>query len=173
VAESKGSRSRWRFLGRRSGEPEKTFKGDGYSFNYPSDWRERPYALGVEAGAPASLVALAPRGHDDGLLLGIYHLSFAVTERNIDRFAAETAEKVTEAFQGRISEGPTLATVGDRPAFQLELSSEKPGGGPIQSRMIFVFDGATEYFFNFQFTRRRAEEMNQGCERVVNSFRIE
>ena len=173
MAESKRSRSRWRLLGRRSGKPEKTFKGDGYAFNYPSHWRERPYALGVEEGAPASLVALAPRGHDDGMLLGIYHLSFAVTEHNIDRFAAETAEKASEAFRGRISEGPTLATVADRPAFQLELSSEIPGGPPIQSRMIFVFDGTTEYFFNFQFTRQRAEEMNQGCERVVDSFRIE
>ena len=173
MAESKGSRSRWRFLGRRSGEPETTFEGDGYSFNYPSEWRERSFAVGVEEGAAASLVGFGPGGHDDGLIFGIYHLSFAVTERNIDRFAAETAEDVKEGFQGRISEGPTLATVAGRPAFQLELSSEKPGGPPIQSRMIFVFDGTTEYFFNFQFTRQRAEEMNQGCERVVNIFRIE
>jgi hypothetical protein len=130
------------------------------------------FALGAEEGAAASQVCLGPGGHHDGLIFGIYHLSFAVTERNIDRFAAETAEDVKEGLQGRISEGPTLATVAGRPAFQLELSSEMPGGPPVRSRMIFVFDGTTEYFFNFQFTSQRTEEMNRGCERVVNSFRI-
>lgn len=172
MAESGGSRSRWRLRRPRSQESEKTFEGEGYSFNYPAKWNERSFHLGVEEGPAASLVALGPGGHDDGLLVGVYELDFSITERNIDQFAEETAENVKEAFQGRISEGPTLATVAGRPAFCLELSFENAGGQPLQSRMVFVFDGRTEYFLNFQFTRQRADEVRRGCERVVNTLRI-
>lgn len=53
------------------------------------------------------------------------------------------------------------------------MSYEQPSVQPLQSRMIFVFAGRTEYFPNFQSTPQSADEMKGGCERVVNTFRIE
>jgi hypothetical protein len=53
------------------------------------------------------------------------------------------------------------------------VSLRSSDGQPLQSRMIFVFDGTTEYFLNCQFTRERAEEIKRGCEQVVKSFHVE
>ena len=50
-----------------------------------------------------------------------------------------------------------------------------PQGARVESRvnLLLLFDGATEYFLNCQYTPSGAEEMKQGCDQVVESFQVE
>jgi hypothetical protein len=58
-------------------------------------------------------------------------------------------------------------------AYAFEASALATEGVRVQSRLVVVFDGTTEYALNCQFTPEAAEEMKQGCDQVVESFKVE
>jgi hypothetical protein len=159
---------------------DQTFEGDGYSFVHPGEWSEVEQGESrVEAGEQISpSVYFGPRGGSlsDILIVDVYRTRVAVTEENIDelsdQFAAEIDELVPQA-RGRITKGPGRVTIDGLPGLRFEASGLDPEGVRVQSRLLFVFDGGTEYALNCQFTPEAAEEMKRGCEQVVESFQVE
>jgi hypothetical protein len=150
------------------GDADTTLDADGYSFTYPGQWDElEPPDYSAQTRRPVSLVGLGPGEAANFLTVAVYELPSPVTESNIDQTSDATAEQLQQGFQqsdGRITAGPTQATIGGLPAFRIEGSLMSTAGRPIQSPLIFMFDGRTEYFLNCQFTRENAEEMKRDCE---------
>jgi hypothetical protein len=162
--------------GTEDGPPAGTFEGDGYSFSYPEEWFEfEEVETRAQAGSAISSVSFGPRLGSDVLGVDVYRLRIPVTRQNLgavsDELVAEIDALVRQA-QGRITAGPARVTVDGLPALRLEASVLDPDGARVQSRLVFVFDGTTEYLLNCQFTPEGAAEMTAGCERAVESFRV-
>jgi hypothetical protein len=48
-----------------------------------------------------------------------------------------------------------------------------PRWDPFASTLVFVFDGTTEYEINCQHTTEKADEVEQGCEQIVRTFKVD
>jgi hypothetical protein len=160
-----------------NGAGDKTYEGDGYSFTYPGEWDEGETGEGsAQAGQAISSVAFAPGEGADLLNVEVYRVGVSVTEANIDQLSGELAHQVDELLQqadGRLTGGPIRVTLGGLPGFRFDGSLVSVDGVRVQSRLIFVFDGGTEYFLNCQFTPESAAEMKRGCDQVVKSFQVQ
>lgn len=157
------------------GSGDKTFEGDGYSFTYPGGWEQYEGSGAPGVGRSVSSVAFAPTAGGNGLTLTVYRLPAAITEDNIGSFAGEirtVTEQVFHAGGGRLLEGPTRVNVAGLPAFTASGTGVTPSGTRVRSRIDLAFDGTTEYFFNCQFTFDHAEEIQQGCSTVLESFQL-
>lgn len=159
------------------GGGDKTFEGDGFSFTYPEDWEQREVGAGAaEVGNSISSFTFAPSRGANGLTVEVYRLRFGVTEDNIDSVEGEVAAVTEEIFRqagGRVTDGPTRVTIAGHPGYSATGTGMTPQGARVESRVNLLFDGATEYFLNCQYTPSGAEEMKQGCDQVVQSFQVE
>jgi hypothetical protein len=144
------------------GDGDKTFEGDGYSFVYPEDWEERE--IGEVTPGAVFLTAFAPAEGLDGLIFEINVGDTPVSESNIAEVQADVAGVLQES-----TEGPTRVSVAGLPGLRF-ISHPQPG---LSRRVTTVFDGATAYVFDCGFTPDRAEEMEQGCDQIEQSFQIE
>ena len=157
------------------GSGDKTFEGDGYSFVYPGGWKQHEGSGAPGVGNSVSSVAFAPEAGGNGLTLTVYRLPAAITEDNIDSFAGEVrtvTEQVFQAGGGRLQDGPARVNIAGLPAFTASGTGVTPSGTHVRSRINLAFDGTTEYFFNCQFTSDHAQEIQQGCSTVLESFQL-
>ena len=159
---------------------DKTFAGDGYSFTYPGDWRDRTEELETdgEAGSlpSTSQVAVAPGQEQDLVLIEVGATSPGVTGDNIDGVAAEIARIVESGFQdadGRMTSGPERVTVGGLPSLRFEGTSVTPAGADVRSRLTLIYDGRNQYAVNCQFTPSGADEILAGCDQILDGFQVE
>ena len=107
--------------------------------------------------------------------MSVYRLPAAVTEDNIASFADDVTtvtEQVFRAGGGRVLEAPARVAIAGHPAFTASGTSVTPSGTHVRSRVTLVFHGTTEYFFNCQFTTDQTDEMEQACQKVLDSFEI-
>jgi hypothetical protein len=167
--------SSFRVEGGGGGE-DNTFEGDGYSFVYPGEWVESEGEVVAQAGDCSPPAYFGPEEGSDALVVGVCRLRIPITEESIDELSDQFAAEVNQVFregQGRITKGPTRATVDGLPALRFEGSTFDPDGVRVQSRLVFVLDGTTEYYLNCQFTPERAQELKRGCGQAVESFQVE
>jgi hypothetical protein len=158
------------------GDGGKTFEGDGYSFTYPEEWEQREGSGSAEVGDSISSVSFGPSRGANGLTVSVYRLQVAVTEENIESIAPEVAATTDQIFRqtgGRVTAEPTRVTVAGHPGFSASGTAVTPQGTHVHSQVTLVFDQATEYFLNCQFTPDQAEEMQQGCSEVVSSLHLD
>jgi hypothetical protein len=163
-------------LGCGGGDGDETFEGDGYSFTYPGEWEELEGQAYVATGDEVSSATLGPEEGANVLTFTVYRLNLAVTEANLDQVADEITDVLgglLEEAQGSVTEGPTRVSVAGLPAFRVEGSAVNPEGVRTQGELTLIFDGTTEYFLNCQFTPDRAQEMQEGCDQVLDSFAVE
>lgn len=165
------------FAGCGGGGGDKTFEGDGYSFTYPGEWKEREGGeAAAEVGEPVSEAFFGPSEGPDGLTVQVFRVNLSITEGNIDELSGDIAEFIGELFRqgdGRVTSGPTPVTLGGLPGRAFEGSFINKGGTRVQTRLTLAFDGRTEYFLSCEFTPEGAEEMKRGCEQVEESFQVE
>jgi hypothetical protein len=159
---------------------DKTFEGEGYSFTYPEDWRDRTEDIEFSAQAGSepttSEVVLAPGDRPDVVIVQVGPTSPSITEDNIDELEEEIARVVESGFQqadGQLTAGPTRVTVAGLPPIRLEGTSVTPAGDSVRSRLTLIYDGRNQYAVNCQFTPEGAEEMKRGCDQVEESFQVE
>ena len=57
------------------------------------------------------------------------------------------------------------------PAFASRATGNS-GGTPLESTLVYVFDGTTEYYFNCQHTRDTAAEIQRGCDQIMRTFKV-
>jgi hypothetical protein len=159
------------------GEGEyKTFEGDGFSFRYPEDWEQREASGAAEVGNSISSVMFAPSRGANGLTVNVYRLQVAVIEDNVESIEAEVAATTEQIFRqagGRLTDGPTRVTIAGHPGYSATGTAMTPEGARVESRVNLLFDEATEYFLNCQYTPSGAEEMKRGCDQAVESFQVE
>jgi PsbP len=160
-----------------SGDGDKTYEGDAFSFTYPQEWDEREgEARFTRPGQQATSVYFGPAEGANVLGLDVGRVGVSITEANVDEISDQFAAELDQTFrqaQGGITKGPTRLTVGGLPALRFEGSSLNPDDVRVRSQVTAVFNGVTQYFLNCQFTPEGAEEMQRGCDQVVESFQVE
>jgi hypothetical protein len=147
----------------------KTFDEDGFAitFEYPGDF-ERTTDVSVERaeGDAEESVALA-MSEDNAIFVQRYGLDRAVTTRDADIVKAELDEVLsrlsgTEVSGRRIDAGGPLA-------FRYEVNRlREPEDG--RSTIVAVFDGDKEYFMNCQSVPDGREELDEACERAIETL---
>jgi uncharacterized RDD family membrane protein YckC len=154
----------------------KTYRGHGVSFDYPADWRETSPESAVSGGAGNELwnTAIA-LGERDAVTVAAYRLNVPVTAQNLDAVKPELAAVVQQAagqLGGAVQSGPEEFTMAGLPGHRFRITGTVDGTA-IQSTLVFAFDGTTEYFVNCQHTAEKAEEIEQGCEQIVQTFAVD
>ena len=151
-----------------SSEPE-MFDEEGFAitFEYPGDF-ERTTDVNAERGegVPEESVALA-MSEDNAIFVQRYGLGRTVTagdaravQRELDEVLGDLAG--TEVSGERIDAGGLLA-------FRYEIDDlQEPEDG--RSTIVAVFDGDTEYFINCQSVPDGREELDEACERAIETL---
>jgi PsbP-like protein len=163
-----------------SGDEDKTFEGDGYSFTYPADWSEKTGEIEARAQAGSeqatSEVAVAPGEGQDLVLVEVGPTSPSITEDNIDHLEEEIARLVESLFQqgaGQVTAGPNRVTVAGLPALRFEGTGVTSDDVSVRSRLTLIYDGRNQFAVNCQFTPEGAEEIERGCDQILGSFQVE
>jgi hypothetical protein len=147
----------------------KMFDEEGFAitFEYPGDF-ERTTDVNAERGEgrPEKSVALA-LSEDNAIFVQRYGLGRSVTgadaravKRELDGVLSDLAG--TEVSGERIDVGGMLA-------FRYEINKlQEPEDG--RSTIVAVFDGDTEYFINCQSVPDGREELDEACERAIETL---
>jgi uncharacterized RDD family membrane protein YckC len=156
---------------------DNTYRAHGVSFQYPAGWQELTDAITeVEEGTGEKLWT-AVFGVDvvDIVTVTAYRLTRSITAENLDAAKAEVTTLVRGAFEqtgGAMQDGPEEITMGGIPGLRYR-GEETVDGTPIESTLVFVFDGTTEYFINCQHSQEHAAEIARGCDLILRTFKVE
>lgn len=179
---------------RADDQTPKTFTGHGVSFSYPGSWIEIPATFEFQMGsalwtesvgpvppvpAPQAQPAATPPAttHPDLVTLASYHISVALTRKNIGRYkqyiAASVAQFVAQAH-GQVLAGPVGVTMARLPGYAFQVIVQTSDGTLITSRIVFVFRKKTEYFLNCEYPQNDplGGEIDSGCDQIMQSFRL-
>jgi hypothetical protein len=147
----------------------KTFDEDGFAitFEYPGDFeRTTDVSIARGEGEAEESVALA-MSEDNAIFVQRYGLDRSVTTGDAEVVKTELDEVLsrlagTEVSGRRIDAGGPLA-------FRYEVERlQDPEDG--RSTIVAVFDGDTEYFINCQSVPDGREELDEACERAIETL---
>jgi hypothetical protein len=167
-----------RVTGEETSEPQtlSTYEDNGVAFEYPDGWDEFPAEASATSTGSNELWS-ATVGPDKTNLVNItaYQLNIEVTEENLTSIEAElesVIQDVVDQAEGTITDGPTADEVAGFPAYTFTWEDVEVEGEPKDSSAYFVFNGDIEYFFNCQFSTDTAEEIQAGCDQILESFEV-
>jgi hypothetical protein len=104
-----------------------------------------------------------------------YRLNISVTAQNVDSVMPELVslvQQVAEQQGGAVQGGPEQLTVAGLPSARFQITGTTQGAA-IQSTVVFAFDDTTEYAINCQHTAEKAGEIEQGCEQILRTFKVD
>jgi hypothetical protein len=150
------------------------YAGNGVSFVYPKGWHT--------VIAPASSPAPDGRGSTSrvGLGLDASDLVVLVTNELPAAVTADSFGKTRDALVNSLTQGakqkgatvtgPSQTTLAGMAGFSLTISNLPISGTTVDSRVVVVLNGSTEYFLNCQATAAHSSEIATGCDRILGSF---
>jgi hypothetical protein len=147
----------------------KMFDEEGFAitFEYPGDF-ERTTDVNAERAVekPEASVALA-LSEDNAIFVQRYDLDRAVTA-NDARAVKQELDSVLGRLAGTEVSGERI-DAGGLLAFRYEIDElQEPENG--RSTIVAVFDGDTEYFINCQSVPDGREELDEACERAIETL---
>ncbi|HYT29222.1 MAG TPA: hypothetical protein VEN82_00450 [Actinomycetota bacterium] len=151
-----------------------TFNAHGVSFDYPGGWKALS-ALTVPAtqsGSSRDAVGIDP---SDSVVLVISQVKVPVTPANISAVQQTIAQALSQGASrtgGIVSEQPSALTVDGLPGFQMRIRGVRLAGVQVDSRFVVAFKGSTEYLFNCESTPSHTDEVEKGCQQVIDSFKV-
>ena len=155
-------------------EGAQTDRGNGVSFDYPAGWVEGSAQTRAGGGANQLWNTAVAVGELDLVLVEAYGLNVPVTAENLDAAKVEIeglARRLFEQVGGTIQAGPEEITVADKPGLRFRGTGTLDGT-PIESTVVFILDGTTQYNINCQRTAEWAEEIERGCQQIVRTFTV-
>jgi hypothetical protein len=153
-----------------SSDPE-MFDEEGFAitFEYPGDF-ERTTDINAERseGTAEKSVALA-MSEDNAIFVQRYALKQAVTPDDADAVKKEL-DRVLGDLAGTEQSGRRI-DVGGPLAFRYEVGRlQEPEDG--RSTIVALFDGDTEYFINCQSVPDGREELDEACDRAIETLAL-
>jgi hypothetical protein len=153
-----------------SDEP-KMYDEDGFAitFEYPGDF-ERTTEVNAERGRGRAekSVALA-MSEDNAIFVQRYGLGRPVTAADAGVLKRKLDSVLSELAGTKVS-GEQI-DVGGMLAFRYEIGKlREPEDG--HSTIVAVFDGDTEYFINCQSVPDGRDELDEACERAIETLRL-
>jgi hypothetical protein len=160
----------------RTSQPNATYSANGVEFEYPESWDRFPAepATATEGSNELWSVTVGP---DKTNLVNVtaYRLKIEVTDDNLSSIEAELDDVISgivERAGGTIADGPTADEVAGYPAYTYSWQGVEVSGEPKDSAAYFIFVGDTEYFINCQFSDETADDIEAGCDTVLDSFEV-
>ncbi|MEX2274613.1 MAG: hypothetical protein WEA10_03470 [Actinomycetota bacterium] len=162
-----------------------SYEANGVSYEYPKTWTEATdLTTGAQAGGANELwsdgvipIVDSQEGPSANVVLvTAYRLQQSVTEENVAQIEPEVKALLEQLVsqQGSGWDGtlqPT--TVAARPGLIAEnVGGVAPGDRQVESRVIFLFDGTTQYFINCQYLPEDKNTVLGGCDQITNTFQI-
>ena len=163
-------------IGTETPEGPAVYDDNGVTFEYPGGWDEFPAKASATSTGSSELWS-ATVGPDKTNLVNVtaYQLNIAVTEENLDTIEAEldgVIKDVVDQAGGEITSGPDQEEVAGFPAYTYTWEDVEVDGEPKDSSAYFLFNGEIEYFFNCQFSADTQEEVQGGCDQILESFTV-
>ncbi len=156
----------------------KSYGKHGVSFRYPAAWKlVKPGTLASRRGSQLWTEWFGPAGTQaDLVMLSAYRTGVAVTAKNASVYAGQITDSVravAEGAGGKIISGPTRTRMGGLPGFGFRIRARAPKGKTVESRLVLVWKGKTEFFLNCQHTvgGTRKAQIERGCATIVGSFK--
>ena len=151
-----------------------TYSVGGVTFQYPHGWK----TILAPATTPGS-VGLTTRvgvGLDTAnvVILVVSHLANSIGPAD----TASTEQGVIQALSssakshGATVRGPGADKLGGFDGLGLAIVGLPVGGQTVDSRVIIVINGDTEYLLNCQATQDRAEQIGKGCNQIIQTFSV-
>lgn len=163
-----------------------SYEDNGVAFEYPKDWVETSEkTVGAQVGDELWSTGAGPIPEDgnteeltaDVVLVTAYRLTQEVNEENVATIEPELRGVLDQLVEQSGTSWPgelSRRTVDGSPAFVAEgVEAVGPQQQPVESRVVFVFDGTTQYFINCQYEPPLRSEILAGCDQVLDTFSID
>ena len=158
-------------------EAAKTFSGHGISFEYPADWDK------IEDTSTSASTGNQVWNESYGLdatnlvAVSLYSIGAEVTTKNIQRFESDITRAikgVVEQAGGSLEGDPAPLTVAGLPTLDYRASGiTTVDEATVDSRIVLMFDGASEYFLNCQYTDAERQAVEDACQQVLDTFALD
>jgi hypothetical protein len=161
-----------------SSDEDNTYRAHGVSFEYPAGWQEitGDARSEVEAGDRDELwTAAFGIGEADVVAVTTHRLTMRVTADNLDAATegvTSFVRRLSEQTGGTVQDGPVEITIAGMPGLRYRGEWANENGTPLESTLMFAFDGTAEYFIECRRSRERAAEIEQGCDQVLRTFEL-
>jgi hypothetical protein len=147
----------------------KTFDDErfAFTFTYPDEFR--PARLGSAAASlgEAEATEVVALDSDNLILVEKYALNDEVTPENFEAALGEVEEAVSKLTGMQVSGSET--EVGGFPGVRFDdVTTPSPPNG--KSRLVYLFDGRTEFAINCQSTPEKRAEVLAACDEVLGSL---
>ena len=174
AAASCGVRSRVDLAHSPSAPSSRTFSGHGIFFQYPGNW------VAFDSPSPDPQQGTNQRsqdvvGLDDLNIVSVTELSVPQAEQGTSAWSDEMVSRFADAFVESgidVKSGPQRVRLGGAKGLRWNISQPSGVGYVLDTTLVVMFRGETEYFIRCQHTSERAPEMNRGCDQVLTSFRF-
>ncbi len=168
------------------GASDHVYNDHGVSFHYPHDWapaKSKGVNVKTSNGAWTEMFSPTAAARDplgttaDIVFLTEFDTSNAMDKKTLaaskDSITA-SVRNVAEKAGGSLLGGPTEVTMGGLPGYEYRISAKTIRGRESASRLVIVWNGATEYSLNCQHlaSGTRAAEIERGCKMIVDSFKL-
>ncbi len=152
-----------------------TFEGNGVSLNYPKTWQK----VNGSFTPPSGIDLLWTQGFqldiDNGAGVGAANLGTAIPELVLESVAEQTFEpsirSAVEAAGGSLS-APEKIEISGHAALLYQISGMTLGSAVTDVSIAAVPNGNIVYFIGCQKTPEHAEEVDEGCRTIMESFSI-
>jgi hypothetical protein len=152
------------------GDGGKTFDVDsiGVTFEYPSDFKLiKSISFGQSAGADATARAGVSIDSVNAITVSRYNLKVTITKDNLAKFKGEV-DNVISQLAGKTVSGREIEHHAGLPGYEYTISLTKPANGV--SRLLVLFDQATEYLMNCQSTPPKRDQVDKACRKALDTL---
>lgn len=159
------------------GSDETTFSTPTYpfSFTYPADWKlTRNAAFNYGSGAGERSVSVSYKVPHDQVTITQYELKKTLPKgvngnrKEVDAIVA----KLTVEANGTASEGEVVEH-GGIPGYSYVVEYTAPDGKLLRNQLVFLFKAKDEFQVNCQSTDENREQLEQGCNLVLDTLKFD
>lgn len=155
------------------------YHAHGVSFKIPDGWG-RLTDLTSRSGTGNEIWSegFAPKSGYDLVGITAYATKLTVTPENAGKHASVVAAAIREfatSAGGSVLKGPIVITMRGMAGYRFEAIYDSESGETLTSRMLLVWNGHTEYFFNCQYRKNGTQgaEIKRGCRTIESTFKLD
>jgi hypothetical protein len=157
---------------------ESSYAENGITLDYPSDWEalDQAGATTSTGGNELWTQGFGPEAQGSNVVIvSAYQLKLDVGDVPPEQLKTEieaTLDQLAQQAGGSRVGELEEASLGSLAGFQATINAESAEGAPVQSRVVFGFDGDTEYFLNCQYEPSAKAQILGGCDTMQQTFAV-
>lgn len=161
-----------------STDAQSSYAENGVALDYPSNWEalDQAGATTSTGGNELWTQGFGPETSGSNVVIvSAYQLKLDVGDVPPEQLKTEidaTLDQLTQQAGGTRVGELEEANLGSLTGFQATINAESAEGVPVQSRVVFGFDGDTEYFLNCQYEPSAKTQILGGCDTMQQTFTV-